>query len=94
MAINKDAFVKKNKDTICTNLDDEKIILNLKSNKYFSVNSSGTFIYELIPDKGITIEELDNKLKNKFEELNQSDIEEIHNFIECLSNAKICTLSY
>lgn len=93
MVRKKNILIKKNKDVICTNLDDEKIILNLKSNKYFTLNSTGSVVYELIPTQGITFEKLDEKLKEKFIELNKKDFEEIHNYIELLSDSKICIFS-
>jgi len=94
MTLSSDTIVKRNKDTISTSLDDEKIILNLKTNKYFSINSSGSIIYDQIPNQGITIAELENNLKNHFKELNHRDYKDMHDFIEHLSRAKICFLIY
>lgn len=46
-------------------VDNEAVILNLKTGEYYSLNKTGTFIWKLLEDK-ISIEDLIDKVTEEF----------------------------
>ncbi len=53
-------------DTLCVEMDDERVALNIENNQYFNINDIGSLIWEIIEEKAVTIEQLYQQLCERF----------------------------
>ena len=86
--ITMDSVILKNKEIDDTDLDGEKVMMDLDKGKYYLMNEVGSRIWELV-DEEITVGELIKVILNEYEvEQNQCEAAVI-NFIRSLSNSDL-----
>ena len=67
---------------VSENLDDEVVILNLKTGKYHQLTKTGIFIWETVSKEQITLDQLVMKAENLFQ--GESIRNDIISFVEIL----------
>ena len=68
-------------------LDDELVILNLKTGKYHQLSKTGIFIWEMVLAEKITLEQLIMKAENQFQ--GESIRNDIVSFVKTLLDKDI-----
>jgi len=62
----KDSIIFKNNEFDVTNLDEEKVIMNLEKGKYFSLNEMASIIWEMIGEE-ISVNQIIELLKSEYD---------------------------
>lgn len=88
----KDMKVCQSKDIDATDLDGEKVMMNLELGKYFALNPVGSRIWELM-DSEISIQEIINTLLSEYKVDEQVCEKSVLEFLEKLKNANLITVS-
>ena len=90
MLLNKNTVLKLSTNCIFQTLDNQKIILNIDSGKYFECNEIGKVIFDILESKENTYAQLLASLKEKYQ---NEDIEsDLEQFINDLVESKILEL--
>lgn len=79
------------KEIDATDLNGDKVMMDLERGKYFALNSIGSRIWELIENE-ITIKEIINKLLEEYEVDNDTCEKTVGEFIDRLSKEKLIVL--
>ena len=90
MMLNKNAVLKLSRNCIFQTLDNQKIILNIDSGKYFECNEIGKVIFDILEGKEKTYAQLLASLKEKYQ--NEEIETDLQQFIKDLVNSKILEL--
>jgi len=64
--LNMETLICQNKDLDATDLDGEKVMMNLNKGRYYGLNSVGSRIWELAKDQ-ISISDIIDTLKNEYD---------------------------
>lgn len=86
-----DSIVIKNNEIDATDLDGEKVMMNLDKGQYFMINEIGSRIWDIIVNP-ITVKEIVNSLMEEY------DVEEVAckasviDFLERLNNAELISI--
>tara|TARA_Y100001935_G_C16820737_1_gene274651 strand:- start:190 stop:468 length:279 start_codon:yes stop_codon:yes gene_type:complete len=79
--------LKLSSDCVFQDLDNQKIILNIDTGKYYECNEVGRVVFNYLNKKNVTYREIVNYVKDHYK---RNDIEEeLNSFICDLVNAKI-----
>ena len=86
--INIDTKIKKNKNIEDTDLDGNKVMMNLQKGRYFMMNEVGSRIWELI-NEPIKVNYIIDELLNEFRVDRATCEKEVMNFIQELFNGDL-----
>lgn len=86
-----DTVIVKNKEIDDTDIDGEKVMINLDKGQYFMMNAVGTDIWNSI-DEPIGIECIINNLLEKYEIDYKTCESEVISFIEALKDAELINI--
>lgn len=77
--------VIKNKNIDCTNIDNEKVMMDLNKGRYFYLNEVGSHIWELLDEKKC-IKDLITEIVNIYDISEDNCKSEVNNFLIDLKN--------
>ena len=86
--INIDTKIKKNKNIEDTDLDGNKVMMNLQKGRYFMMNEVGSRIWELI-NEPIKVNYIIDELLNEYRVDRATCEKEVMNFIQELFNGDL-----
>lgn len=86
--INKDSKFKKEDDIIIKKIDNESVILNLKSGDYFTLNETGSIIINLLDGKRDLLS-IATRLSSDYGEDIKKTLEDLLIFIKVLHKSKL-----
>ena len=90
--INLDTVINKNLDIDDTDLDGEKVMMNLDKGEYFMMNEVGSRIWEII-EKSISVKEIIETLRSEYEVDEETCTDTVIEFLERLNNADLIRVS-
>lgn len=83
--------VCQSKEIDATDLNGEKVMMNLEKGKYFALNSVGSRIWDLLADE-IYISEIVNVLLNEYEIDRENCEKSVINYLGILKDAELITV--
>lgn len=86
--LNENNIVMQNKDIDVSDLNGEKVMMNIDKGEYFSLNSLGSRIWEII-DKPKKINEVINTLLEEYEVSEEECKENVMNFLDVLKHVDL-----
>lgn len=86
--INLSTIVKLREDIDVADINGEKVMMNLETGKYFSLNSIGSRIWELI-EKPITVGDIASKLLDEYEIDSLTCRDTVLHFLGALENEQL-----
>jgi hypothetical protein len=86
--INIDSIVMRHEDIDATDLDGEKVMMDLEKGKYFALNEVGSRIWDII-DKPVSVRDIIGILLKEYDIDEKSCNEEVINFIGKMNDAGI-----
>ena len=90
--INLNTIINKNLEIDDTDLDGEKVMMNLDKGEYFMMNEVGSRIWEIISEP-INVEEIINTLRNEYEVDEETCKDTVVEFLGRLNNADLISIS-
>lgn len=90
--INLDTVINKNLEIDDTDLDGEKVMMNLDKGEYFMMNEVGSRIWEII-SKPINVKEIINTLRNEYEVDEETCKDTVIEFLGRLDNADLISIN-
>lgn len=90
--INLDTVINKNLEIDDTDLDGEKVMMNLDKGEYFMMNEVGSRIWEIISEP-INVKEIINTLRNEYEVDEETCKDTVIEFLGRLDNADIISIN-
>lgn len=88
MNININSIVMRHEDINVTNLDGEKVMMDLEKGKYFALNEVGSRIWDII-DRPVSVKEITGILLKEYDIDEKSCQDEVINFIGRMNDAEI-----
>ena len=80
-------------DVVCTELQNgDTVLLHLGSQTYFTVNETGSRIWQLLAD-GLTVAEIGQELETRYEVTPERAQQSVINLVTDLAQAQLVTLS-
>lgn len=92
LRINLDTIINKNLEIDDTDLDGEKVMMNLDKGEYFMMNEVGSRIWEIISEP-INVEEIINTLRNEYEVDEETCKDTVIEFLGRLDNADLISIN-
>lgn len=86
--INLDMRVKANKDIDATDLDGEKVMMNLELGKYFALNQVGSRIWEMVESE-ITVKDIVETLLNEYDVDKETCEHSVSKYLEVLEKEEL-----
>jgi hypothetical protein len=86
-----DSKVKIAEDVFMQEIDDETILLDIKTEEYFSLNEIGKVFYEILSEKETLVDVLD-ELENCFEVPQVELQKDLFSFVKALEEKKLLTI--
>ncbi|MDU3520848.1 MAG: lasso peptide biosynthesis PqqD family chaperone [Clostridium saudiense] len=90
--INLDTVINKNLEIDDTDLDGEKVMMNLDKGEYFMMNEVGSRIWEIISEP-INVEEIINTLRNEYEVDEETCKDTVIEFLGRLDHADLISIN-
>ena len=90
--INLDTVINKNLEIDDTDLDGEKVMMNLDKGEYFMMNEVGSRIWEIISEP-INVKEIISTLRNEYEVDEETCKDTIIEFLGRLDNADLISIN-
>ena len=90
--INLDTVINKNLEIDDTDLDGEKVMMNLDKGEYFMMNEVGSRIWEIISEP-INVKEIINTLRNAYEVDEETCKDTVIEFLGRLDNADLISIN-
>lgn len=90
--INLDTVINKNLEIDDTDLDGEKVMMNLDKGEYFMMNEVGSRIWETISEP-INVKEIINTLRNEYEVDEETCKDTVIEFLGRLDNADLISIN-
>lgn len=90
--INLDTVINKNLEIDDTDLDGEKVMMNLDKGQYFMMNEVGSRIWEMISEP-INVKEIINTLRNEYEVDEETCKDTVIEFLGRLDNADLISIN-
>ena len=90
--INLDTVINKNLEIDDTDLDGEKVMMNLDKGEYFMMNEVGSRIWEIISEP-INDKEIINTLRNEYEVDEETCKDTVIEFLGRLDNADLISIN-
>lgn len=92
LRINLDTIINKNLEIDDTDLDGEKVMMNLDKGEYFMMNEVGSRIWEIISEP-INVEEIINTLRNEYEVDEETCKDTVIEFLGRLDHADLISIN-
>ena len=90
--INLETVINKNLEIDDTDLDGEKVMMNLDKGEYFMMNEVGSRIWEIISEP-INVKEIISTLRNEYEVDEETCKDTVIEFLGRLDNADLISIS-
>ena len=90
--INLETVINKNLEIDDTDLDGEKVMMNLDKGKYFMMNEVGSRIWEIISEP-INVKEIISTLRNEYEVDEETCKDTVIEFLGRLDNADLISIN-
>ncbi len=90
--INLDTVINKNLEIDDTDLDGEKVMMNLDKGEYFMMNEVGSRIWEIISEP-INVKDIINTLRNEYEVDEETCKDTVIEFLGRLDNADLISIN-
>ena len=90
--INLDTVINKNLEIDDTDLDGEKVMMNLDKGEYFMINEVGSRIWEIISEP-INVKEIISTLRNEYEVDEETCKDTVIEFLGRLDNADLISIN-
>ena len=90
--INLDTVINKNLEIDDTDLDGEKVMMNLDKGEYFMMNEVGSRIWEIISEP-INVKEIINTLRNEYEVDEETCKDTVIEFLGRLNHADLISIN-
>ena len=90
--VNIDSVITKNTEIDDTDLDGEKVMMNLDKGQYFMMNEVGSRIWEIISEP-INVKEIINTLRNEYEVDEEICKDTVIEFLGRLDNADLISIN-
>ena len=90
--INLDTIINKNLEIDDTDLDGEKVMMNLDKGEYFMMNEVGSRIWEIISEP-INVKDIINTLRNEYEVDEETCKDTVIEFLGRLDNADLISIN-
>ena len=90
--INLETVINKNLEIDDTDLDGEKVMMNLDKGEYFMMNEVGSRIWEIISEP-INVKEIISTLRNEYEVDEETCKETVIEFLGRLDNADLISIN-
>ena len=90
--INLNTIINKNLEIDDTDLDGEKVMMNLDKGEYFMMNEVGSRIWEIISEP-INVKEIINTLRNEYEVDEETCKDTVIEFLGRLDNADLISIN-
>ena len=90
--INLDTVINKNLEIDDTDLDAEKVMMNLDKGEYFMMNEVGSRIWEIISEP-INVKEIISTLRNEYEVDEETCKDTVIEFLGRLDNADLISIN-
>lgn len=90
--INLDTVINKNLEIDDTDLDGEKVMMNLDKGEYFMMNEVGSRIWEIISEP-INVKEIINTLRNEYEVEEETCKDTVIEFLGRLNHADLISIN-
>ena len=91
--INIEMKIVKNKKIEDTNIDEEKVMMNLEKGQYFMMNKIGAYIWDMLEEPRV-IKDIINELLQKYEVDYDTCKKEVLNYIVKLKEAELIDIEY
>ena len=92
LRINLDTIINKNLEIEDTDLDGEKVMMNLERGEYFMMNEVGSRIWEII-SKPINVKDIIETLRSEYEVDEETCKCTVIDFLTGLNHAKLISIS-
>lgn len=92
LRINLDTIINKNLEIDDTDLDGEKVMMNLDKGEYFMMNEVGSRIWEIISEP-INVKEIISTLRNEYEVDEETCKDTVIEFLGRLDNADLISIN-
>jgi Coenzyme PQQ synthesis protein D (PqqD) len=73
------------------NLDGEAVIINVETSHYYSLNATGTYIWTLLADGALTLEEIVARVAEKYSRPAAEISDDVERILEHLSTENLVT---
>ena len=90
--INLETVINKNLEIDDTDLDGEKVMMNLDKGEYFMMNEVGSRIWEIISEP-INVKEIISTLRNEYEVDEETCKDTVIEFLGRLNNANLISIN-
>ena len=90
--INLETVINKNLEIDDTDLDGEKVMMNLDKGEYFMMNEVGSRIWEIISEP-INVKDIINTLRNEYEVDEETFKDTVIEFLGRLDNADLISIN-
>jgi hypothetical protein len=70
-------------------LDGEAVIINNETSFYYSLNKTGTYIWTLLLENEMTLEEIVEKVSARYQEKEEEIVEDIKSILDNLSGEQL-----
>lgn len=90
--ISKDTIVRRIENIDATDLNGEKVMMNLEKGQYFALNEVGSRIWDVI-DKPTSVGEITNVLLSEYEIDADTCIEAVLDFLGKMNDAELISVS-
>jgi hypothetical protein len=70
-------------------LDGEAVIINAETSYYYSLNRTGTFIWNLLLDDEKTLEEIVQEVSSRYEQTKEAIVDKIEELLQDLVREKL-----
>lgn len=90
--INLETVINKNLEIDDTDLDGEKVMMNLDKGEYFMMNEVGSRIWEIISEP-INVKEIISTLRNEYEVDEETCKDTVIEFLGILDNADLISIN-
>ena len=90
--INLETVINKNLEIDDTDLDGEKVMMNLDKGEYFMMNEVGSRIWEIISEP-INVKDIINTLRNEYEVDEETCKDTVIGFLGRLDNADLISIN-
>ncbi len=86
--ITPDTYIKRNNEVFASTIDDEVVMMNIQSGKYYGMDSVGSRIWELISEK-IQVQQVIDQLLEEYDVSEEQCRSDVLEFLQELNQNKL-----
>jgi len=90
--IREESYVKRNNEVFASEIDDEVVMMNIDTGKYYGMDAIGSRIWELIEDE-IQVKDLIDKLMEEYDVEEEQCRKDVLEFLNQLNANKLLQVS-